>query len=40
MTNGEALERLMEVREKTYSMLRLMYKSGQNLMMIFKPQRT
>lgn len=26
MTNGEALEHLMEVRERTYELLRLMYK--------------
>lgn len=31
MTNGEALEHLMEVRESTYEVLRLMYKRRSEL---------
>ena len=31
MTNGEALQHLMEVRESTYEVLRLMYKRRSEL---------
>lgn len=31
MTNGEALEHLLEVRESTYELLRIMYKKRSEL---------
>lgn len=31
MTNGEALENLLEVRESTYELLRIMYKRRSEL---------